>query len=294
MTARADAQRGFVLVTVLWMIALLSALAMAASVTFRGFTGIVALDRDRVQVEALLTGGLEAAVRSVAGLGETPIDQIETRTVLSTGSVSAQLSDEGGRIDIGKAPVEVLAGLFRMVGAPAREADAIAQTIAELRQPADGNRANVPPGSQNGGGGETTRELVFTDVRQLARVPGMAPEWVAAVAPLATVYGSESVNPLTAPAEVLAALPGGDMQRASAFVQRRRELAADAARLASILGTPQKYLDVTSHSIVSVRLVARTTNGFTQGAHAVIVMVPKDLSPYRVLAWSPLPSWRLE
>ena len=294
MMARADARRGFVLVTVLWMIALLSALAMAASITFRGFTGIIALDRDRVQVEALLTGGLEAAVRSVAGLGETPIDQIETRTVLSTGSVSAQLSDEGGRIDIGKAPVEVLAGLLRTVGAPAKEADAIAQAIAELRQPADGGRANVPPGSQNGGGGETERELVFTDVRQLARVPGMAPKWVAAVAPLTTVYGSETVNPLTAPAEVLAALPGVDMNRASAFLQRRRELPADPARLASMLGTAQEYLDVKSHSIVSVRLIARTTNGFTQGAHAVIVMVPKDLLPYRILVWSPLPSWQLE
>src|SRR5262245_45339119 len=146
MMARADARRGIVLVTVLWMIALLSALAMAASITFRGFTGIIALDRDRVQVEALLTGGLEAAVRSVAGLGETPIDQIETRTVLSTGSVSAQLSDEGGRIDIGKAPVEVLAGLFRTVGAPAKEADAIAQAMAEFRPPppANNNRPHVP------------------------------------------------------------------------------------------------------------------------------------------------------
>jgi len=293
MTARADTQRGIVLVTVLWMIALLSALAMAASITFRGFTGIIALDRDRVQLEALLTGGLEAAVRSVAGLGETPIDQIETRTVLSTGSVSAQLSDEGGRIDIGKAPVEVLAGLFHMVGAPAREADAIAQAIVESRQPADGNRTNVPPGSQNGGGA-VARELVFTDARQLVRVPGMAPEWVAAVAPLMTVYGSETVNPLTAPAAVLAALPGVDMNRASAFLQRRRELPADAARLASMLGTPQKYLDVTSHSIVSVRLIARTTNGVTQGAHAIIALVPGDLLPYRILAWNPLPSWQLE
>ena len=56
-----DRRRGVVLVTVLWLIALLSALAMAASITFRGFAGVVALDRDRVQAEALLTGGLEAA-----------------------------------------------------------------------------------------------------------------------------------------------------------------------------------------------------------------------------------------
>ena len=57
---RSDRRRGVVLVTVLWLIALLSALAMAASVNFRGFAGVVALDRKRVQAEALLTGGLEA------------------------------------------------------------------------------------------------------------------------------------------------------------------------------------------------------------------------------------------
>jgi general secretion pathway protein K len=294
MMARADARRGIVLVSVLWTIALLSALAMAAAISFRGFTGIIALDRDRVQVEALLTGGLEAAVRSVADLGDTPIDQIETTTVLSTGSVRAQLSDEGGRIDIGKAPVEVLAGLFRTVGAPANEADAIAQAMTKLHQPAAGDRANVPAASQNGDGKKAERELVFTDVRQLARVPGMAPEWVAAVAPLTTVYGKETVNPLTAPAEVLAALPGVDMNRASTFLQRRRELPADPAQLASALGTAKDYLEVKSDSIVSVRLIARTANGFTQGAHAVIVMMPKDLVPYRILVWNPLPSWQLE
>ena len=56
---RSDPRRGMVLVTVLWSISLLSALAMAASVTFRGFAGVMAVERDRVQGEALLTAGLE-------------------------------------------------------------------------------------------------------------------------------------------------------------------------------------------------------------------------------------------
>jgi general secretion pathway protein K len=67
-----DRQRGVVLVTVLWLIALLSALAIAASITFRGFASIVALDRDRVQAEALLTGGIEAAVHTIDSLGDAP------------------------------------------------------------------------------------------------------------------------------------------------------------------------------------------------------------------------------
>ena len=51
---RSDPRSGVILMTVLWSIALLSALAMAASVTFRGFAGIMSVERDRVQGDALL------------------------------------------------------------------------------------------------------------------------------------------------------------------------------------------------------------------------------------------------
>ena len=57
------------------------------------------------------------------------------------------MSDEGGRIDIGKAPVEVLAALFRSIGAPVGEADNIARSIAEWRKPIAGARANAAAGS---------------------------------------------------------------------------------------------------------------------------------------------------
>ena len=132
------------------------------------------------------------------------------RSTLSTGSVRAHLSDEGGRIDIGKAPVEVLVALFRSVGAPAGAADTIARAIVEWRGPVDADRPNAPPDPPDGSAKKTNVDQPFTDIRQLAQIPGMPPEWVTAIAPLATVYGSETVNPLTAPARVLAALPGVD------------------------------------------------------------------------------------
>jgi general secretion pathway protein K len=285
-----DPRRGVVLVTVLWLIALLSALAMAASTAFRGFAGVVAIDRDRVRAEALLTGGLEAAVRTIDILGDTPLDELETTVTLSTGSVRAHLSDEGGRIDIGKAPVEVLAALLHSIGAPAREADAIALAIAEWRKPVDAGGPNRAPGSPAEPGKTTDVDLPFTDIRQLAHIPGMAPEWVTAIAPLTTVYGSETVNPLTAPAEVIAALPGVDASRVNAFLQMRRDVPADATRLVAMLGTAQRYLEVKTRPVVSVHLTARLANGFAQAARAVIVLMPEDSQPYRVLVWNPLPS----
>jgi general secretion pathway protein K len=236
-----DRQRGAVLVTVLWLIALLSALAMAASITFRGFASVVALDRDRVQAEALLTGGIEAAVHLVEDMGDAPVAEFETTIPLVTGSVRTHLSDEGGRIDIGKAPVEVLAALFRSVGASAKAADAVALAIARRREPADpaggaANRLRAPAGPLGAPVKKANPVLPFTDIRQLALIPGMAPEWVTAIEPLTTVYGNETVNPLSAPAHVIAALPGVDPARVQAFLQMRDNFAA-VSQLASILGT---------------------------------------------------------
>ena len=113
---RSDARRGMVLLTVLWSISLLSALAMAASVTFRSFAGVMAVERDRVQGEALLTAGLETAAGIVGTPSDSPLVEVETTVTLGTGAVRARLNDEGGRIDIGKAPVELLASMLRSVG----------------------------------------------------------------------------------------------------------------------------------------------------------------------------------
>jgi general secretion pathway protein K len=301
-----DRRRGIVLVTVLWLIALLSALAMAASVTFRGFAGVIALDQHRVQAEALLTAGVEAAVAAVNVLGDTPLDELDTTITLSTGSVRAHMSDEGGRIDIGRAPVEVLAGLFRSVSASAQEADAIAQAVVGWRKPAAPDQTDAAhpaqaagpsaqtaqaAGSPDKGAQKADTEVPFTDIRQLALIPGMPPQLVSAIAPFATVYGSATVNPLTAPAQVLAALPGVEANRARSFVQMRRNLPSDsdAAKLATILGTPPQYLEIKMPT-VAVVLTARLESGFTQAARAVVVPVPTGSLPYRVLVWDPVPS----
>jgi general secretion pathway protein K len=285
-----DRRRGAVLVTVLWLMALLSALAMAAAITFRGFAGVVVLDRDRVQAEALLTGGLEAAVHTVAILGDTPLDELETTIWLSAGSVDVHLSDEGGRIDIGKAPIEVLASLFRYVGVRPEAADTAARAIDEWRKPVQGNGSNAAAESPNQSAKKTDVGQPFTDIRQLARIPGMAPEWVGAIAPLATVYGSETVNPLTAPAPVLAALPGVDASRLQAFLQMRRQYMTDATRVIAMLGEGQKYLAVKTPPVVSVHLTARLANGFAQAARAVMVPTPEGNQPYQLLLWTPIAS----
>jgi general secretion pathway protein K len=129
-----DKKRGVILLTVLWTIALLTILAMAASLTFRGFAAIMVIDRDRAKADALLTAGLEVAAGFASTAGQRPLLDVESTVTLSTGTVGLRLDDEGGRIDIGKAPPEVLAGLLRAVGAR-EDADTIAAAIVAWRKP---------------------------------------------------------------------------------------------------------------------------------------------------------------
>ncbi len=122
-------QRGMVLLVVLWAIALCSALVMATSTTFRSLAGIVRIDRDRVQGGALLTAGLEGAAGIVAALRGGLLTERSVTLAFPTGSVRVTVTDEGGRIDIGKAPVELLTSLLRYVGAEDEDARIVAQRI---------------------------------------------------------------------------------------------------------------------------------------------------------------------
>jgi general secretion pathway protein K len=299
---RSDPRSGVILVTVLWSIALLSALAMAAAVTFRGFAGVMAVERDRVQGAALLSAGLETAAGIIDALGAAPLLDNEAKVNLATGSVRSRLTDEGGRIDVGKAPAEVIAALLRSVGASQAAANDVAQRIVERRNPGSAPRPNVAPVSTNSTTGTPQQMgqpltpetgLPFSDLRQLQLVPGMRPEWVAGIAPLATVFGSETINPLTAPPGVIAALPGVAKGQADAFVRGRRSSSTDIERLMRLLEPARRYLAVKPVRVASVELMAELANGYSTAARSVIVVLPQDTLPYRVLVWTPIPSPRL-
>jgi general secretion pathway protein K len=280
---RNDPRRGAVLVTVLWSISLLAALAMAASVMFRSFTGVMGVDRHRVERDALITAGLEVAAGAV--LNGATLRDLELTANLATGSVRARLSDEGGRIDISKAPVELLAGLLRSVGAPPATAEGAANAIVEQR--GNNNMARRTPVPTPVPVVATTHEQALANI---GRIPGMRPQWLAAIAPLTTIYGSETVNPLTAPRGVIAALPGVDSGRLEAFLAERRNPAVDTNRLAQMLGPAQRFVGPQPQRVAAVDLMVTMPEGPGAAARAVIAVLQQDTDPYRVLVFTPMPA----
>src|SRR5260370_9601415 len=147
---------------------------MAGGVSFRGFGGVAAVGRDRVQGDALLTAGLGMRAGHVTSLGDKPLAEREVSVEVSTGSVRARFSNEGGRIDVGKAPLAVLASLLRFVGAPEQEADGVAQRIVAWRQRNMSRPADAGNGPRNVPTKKPDAEQHFANVREVAQVPGMA------------------------------------------------------------------------------------------------------------------------
>jgi general secretion pathway protein K len=135
----------------------------------------------------------------------------------------------------------------------------------------------------------TTHEQALASIGQIA---GMRAQWLAAIAPLTTIYGSETVNPLTAPRGVIAALPGVDANRLEAFLAERRVTSPDTNQLVQMLGPAQAYVSVRPPRIAAVEL--RVTLAESQarntmaGARAVIAVLPQDSEPYRVLIFTPV------
>ncbi len=305
-----DPRGGFVLVTVLWSIALLAALAMAASTMFRGFTGVLAIDRDRAQMSALLDAGLEVSAGIIARLGDkVPLTERETSVSVATGLVRMRLTDEMGKIDINKAPAKVLASVLRAAGA-GKNADAIAKAILSWRaldqkdqpqQAANAPQQTPPPanttaGQPNAAPGQagapksSSNHPSFTDIRQLMQIPGMTPELLADITPLITVFGDDKLNAMTASADVLNALPDAGHAQLGGFLNARARAATAGEQMQQMLSALKDYVKFDGPPVASVTLNARLQDGYRAGATAIVVIVPEDTQPYRILAWTPLPA----
>jgi general secretion pathway protein K len=278
--SRDRSRRGFVLVAVLWTIALLSALAMATSTSSRSFAGLLAIDRDRVQAEALIGAGIEVGADLVMKASGRASPLIQTRFSLSTGDGRVALTDELGKIDINRAPRETLVSLFKGIGAA--DAEAVAQAIIRWRDP----HGASPKKPTNGDAPETARfEQIFTNVDQLTQIPVVTAEYARAISPFVTVFGAETVNAATAPAEVLRLLPQMTEARLERLIATRTSgpLEVDAAE--RLLGPAFRYAKPTTRRVARLEIAVALADGFAASAEAVIVVAPKDSEPYRILSF---------
>jgi type II secretory pathway component PulK len=111
----------------------------------------------------------------------------------------------------------------------------------------------------------------------------MTREVYEAVAPAVTVYSrSNGLDPATAPASALAALPGMEQGSAEALAAQRQGRSADDLR--GQLGD-SPYLVASSIPIVTLRAEATAAGGAVFVREGVVALTPGLRRPFHVLTW---------
>ncbi|MGH7544999.1 MAG: general secretion pathway protein GspK [Gemmatimonadota bacterium] len=240
--------RGFALLTALWALVLVGALAGAYLAASRDV--VLVSDNRNAEFQATLAAraGLEQvhnAMERLQTLGtETSarLDPTErarlarvwnhldssfagiARGCLDDACYEAEVRDLGTLLNVNLASEAQLRSLFLAAGADYRRADVAAQSIADWIDADDLHRAR---GAERAyyvsiGSAHPPRNAPIADVRELARVRAVDGEILESALAYLTVEGRGRVNLNAAPQPVLAALPGFGPEIVQAVMEARR------------------------------------------------------------------------
>ncbi|WP_050631335.1 hypothetical protein [Bradyrhizobium viridifuturi] len=142
-SGRSPADRGFVIVAVLWILLALSSLAVIFSAYLAASARALAASDVSLQTEALVSAGLELTAYQLTLTDEKTRPQHGAfQFGLDDASVGVSFTSEAGRVDLNYASKEMLAGLFVVLGAQKDAASEYADRIV-------GWRTRPTPGSEN-------------------------------------------------------------------------------------------------------------------------------------------------
>jgi general secretion pathway protein K len=277
--------KGFIIVAVLWILATLATLSLIYSLYVREAALNFVIHDERVQTEALAESGVElAAYQLTAQPNKQPL-QGSFSFRQGSATIAVKFRSENSLIDLNFAPKELLAGLFGGIGVQSDDALAFADRIIAWRTPL---RAGVSDSEAAlyAAAGKTygPRHGAFEDPGELAMVVGIPPVLVDRVLPDVTVYsGQPEVNLLSAPAQVLAALPGLTPDRLQFLLGLRSNDPQDVVK--AQLGNIQQYVTLDPSKANRVTVDVQFQSGGRTRTQAIVFLAPQDAHPYRVLLW---------
>lgn len=300
-------QRGIALIAVLWVVLLLALLAANFSRTTRTGNQLARNLVVNAEARALADAGI---YRALAGLMERSpqrrlaVDGTRYRIVYNDGEVLLSLQDEGGKIDLNRAPQVMFVSLFQAVGVDDERSVALADALADYRdadhdrhlngaEDADYRRAGLPFGA---------KDAPFEAIEELRHVLGMSESLYRKVQPAITVFGrGRRINRATAPPLVLQALPGMDDAALAERLQAREardetmttlDEGGDAEAGATGPDTVTRRRVARLGGAVTVTAEAHTARGAVFVREAIVRPSarrardagPQD-HPYQILAW---------
>lgn len=293
---RAGASPGIALVLVLWVLTLLTVMAVGLTAAQRTETALTENQIDQARFSALSDAAIAYAMYSflmpadalmepaVGALPEDPEGQAwvpngTPRSFRFAGSaVEIAVHDEASRINLNSADPALLAALFEAAGVAEEDAASLADAVADFR---DGDDLRLLNGAEDDDYADAGRALgakdePFTAVEELQQVLGVDRSLYQRVAPALTVDSpGNRINEAFAPALVLAALQGIPLEEAELQVAERDDplLSGTQGPRAVNRGGP----------LYRVAVREQAARGAGRRMEALVELGPGPQGPYRVV-----------
>jgi general secretion pathway protein K len=264
--ARAD--KGLVLLIVLWWLALLMFLAAQITTATHSSVLIAANIRSSAEAEAQADGAVNEAVFRVLAQewkADGAIHVLRGARVMT----EVRIDDEGGRIDPNVAPVVLMQALLGQCGVPPKTAAELAEAIAEWRSLDLLQTTGAMKGSRYRLSGRSylPPNTRFVSVDELGLVLGMTPRLLACLEPHVSVYS------LSVPSLQTATDPAVRRALTDAYPY-------DTAQTVAAV--------VHQVAVIRVTAVARQAGGSAFRRTAVVRVVPAEPDEhfvYKILMW---------
>jgi general secretion pathway protein K len=297
------AQRGMILVIVLWAVAMMTIVVVALGTYAQRSLSLAGVETGRLRTEMALKSGVDTAAAMILGT-EAKLrifaDGSAVRVDLGGGRlVDIAIRDATGLIDINRATAPLLAGLFaRLSGSEADPAKFGELIVAWREENGGGEKTPAEPvaGQKTAqvAGEETDQKEsgsppVFFSVAQLYGIAGLEPAEIDKLLPYLSLYSHEGrINPMAAPDAVLRSVPEMEAADIAMLLEARTRRNIDNPDVQRILAKYESFLTLSESSVYLVMVNAVSGGGLIGGSRlqATIVLDAGGPVPFRVLAWS--------
>ncbi len=270
-------RRGFALVLVIWALVLLSSLAAGFAFAVRHEIRVAGDMASIARAEAAATAALHATALALGNAEPDERWQADGRVrevPWPDATIGVRVQSESGRIDINRAPRELLVGLFSQL-LPAGAAESLADALIDWR---DSDDEAEPNGAERdayarAGYRYGPANAAFNSVKELTRVLGFDQRTVETLSPYLTVYARRPrINVLGADLLVLLSVPGVDQDMAATLIAQRERVLAEGGRMDfTALRSGRRYLESRPNDrLLSIDIDVRLDDGLRRRERAVI------------------------
>jgi general secretion pathway protein K len=284
--------RGIALVSVLWVLVLLSSVAAATVMEARTNATVSRNLIDASSSRNLAEGAIHLAVHNLYrdDAGRWMGDGSVRKLSVGDATVDISVMNESGKVDLNFGSAQILQRLLAAAGADNRRSAEIAAAILDWRDPDNLHRLNGAEAQayRSMRLGYEPANANFESIDELRLVLGMDSELFAKLRPSITVHsGQAGINLAAASPLVLWAI--SDLSQDEDAAAMPQDEPADFDRAAIARGVNREFVARSVGDVYSIVAQAESYSGAITRINAIVHLEQQAPGhpPFRILAWSP-------